>query len=95
MRPGHGAGSLRGHRPVPVSYTHLDVYKRQEMPDVKKSYWYAYENNLVVVHPSTEELAHKVRAYILNPKGSDAVSYTHLDVYKRQSQRWMPPVTTA
>ena len=29
----------------------------KEMPDVKKSYWYAYENNLVVVHPSTEELA--------------------------------------
>ena len=23
----------------------------KEMPDVKKSYWYAYENNLVVVHP--------------------------------------------
>ena len=32
----------------------------KEMPDVKRSYWYAYENNLVVVH-------------ILNPKGSDVV----------------------
>lgn len=45
----------------------------KEMPDVKRSYWYAYENNLVVVHPGNEELAQKIRQYILNPKGSDVV----------------------
>ena len=56
----------------------------KEMPDVKKSYWYAYENNLVVVHPSTEELAHKVRAYILNPKGSDVVPPEYLNQLRKE-----------
>ena len=57
----------------------------KEMPDVKKNYWYAYENNLVVVHPSTEELAHKVRAYILNPKGSDVVPPEYLNQLRKNS----------
>lgn len=39
----------------------------KEMPDVKRNYWYAYENNLIVVHPSTLDLAKKVQEYILNP----------------------------
>lgn len=56
----------------------------KEMPDVKKSYWYAYENNLVVVHPSTEELAHKVREYILNPKGSDVVPPEYLQQLRKE-----------
>ena len=56
----------------------------KEMPDVKKSYWYAYENNLVVVHPSTEELAHKVREYILNPKGSDVVPPEYLSQLRKE-----------
>ena len=59
----------------------------KEMPDVKKSYWYAYENNLVVVHPSTEELAHKVRAYILNPKGSDVVPPEYLNQLRKELKR--------
>ena len=42
----------------------------KEMPEVKRSYWYAYENNLVVVHQGNEDLAQKMRTYILNPKGS-------------------------
>ncbi|MFR6379517.1 MAG: hypothetical protein ACLUNZ_06610 [Evtepia sp.] len=45
----------------------------KQMPDVKRSYWYAYENNLIVVHPNNEKLAKNIRAYILNPKGSDVV----------------------
>ena len=56
----------------------------KEMHDVKKSYWYAYENNLVVVHPSTEELAHKVREYILNPKGSDVVPPEYLSQLRKE-----------
>ena len=59
----------------------------KEMPDVKKSYWYAYENNLVVVHPSTEELAHKVRAYILNPKGSDVIPPEYLNQLRKELKR--------
>ena len=54
---------------------------------MKKSYWYAYENNLVVVHPSTEELAHKVRAYILNPKGSDVVPPEYLNQLRKELKR--------
>lgn len=56
----------------------------KEMPDVKRSYWYAYENNLVVVHPSTEEIAHKVRAYILNPKGSNVIPPEYLNELRKE-----------
>ena len=47
----------------------------------------SYENNLVVVHPSTEELAHKVRAYILNPKGSDVVPPEYLNQLRKELKR--------
>lgn len=56
----------------------------KEMPDVKKSYWYAYENNLVVVHPSTEELAQNVQAYIRNPNGSNVVPPEYLAELKKE-----------
>lgn len=56
----------------------------KEMPDVKRSYWYAYENNLVVVHPGNETLAQKIRAYILNPKGSDVVPPEFLSQLKKE-----------
>ena len=42
---------------------------------------------LVVVHPSTEELAHKVRAYILNPKGSDVVPPEYLNQLRKELKR--------
>ena len=48
----------------------LQIFTR-EMPDVKRNFWYAYENNLVVVHPSTVELAKKIQRYITNPSTSD------------------------
>lgn len=57
---------------TPMRMACLQLFTK-EMPEVKKSYWYAYENNLVVVHPGNEELAQKIRQYILNPKGSDVV----------------------
>jgi len=41
----------------------------------------------VVVHPSTEELAHKVRAYILNPKGSDVVPPEYLNQLRKELKR--------
>ena len=68
---------------MPVSYTHLDVYKRQT---------YEQANNLLEGIGSTmrvndDELIDQdanggqpYRLYL------DAVSYTHLDVYKRQDQ---------
>ena len=56
---------------MPVSYTHLDVYKRQ-----------AY----VRFKPDTEERStYLYRAYTKWCEDNlESVSYTHLDVYKRQ-----------
>ena len=60
---------------LPVSYTHLDVYKRQviDQDAVNELVDYA--------------IAHGVNYFDTSPvycQGS--VSYTHLDVYKRQVQ---------
>ena len=56
-----------------VSYTHLDVYKRQDMFPVGQE---------VDIHVDPFDIQ------IMNKPASEdeeaAVSYTHLDVYKRQ-----------
>ena len=110
-----------------VSYTHLDVYKRQEvnkmvdqsyykkadeiiehyercaaslipiMQDIQAEYRYLPAELLTYVAGQigvTEAKAFSVATFYENfsfePKGKyiiKAVSYTHLDVYKRQSQR--------
>ena len=54
----------------PVSYTHLDVYKRQAVPR-----WFSQQNE-----EDEEEIIEAYYKYRDEP-----VSYTHLDVYKRQS----------
>ena len=54
----------------PVSYTHLDVYKRQ-MHDLMV-HDYGPGHRIVSFHAEVPE------------DGDMAVSYTHLDVYKRQ-----------
>lgn len=59
----------------------------KEMPDVKRSYWYAYENNLVVVHQGNEDLAKKMRTYILNPKGSDVVPPEYLSQLRKEMKQ--------
>ena len=55
----------------PVSYTHLDVYKRQVLTTDGAS-------PLNTVRSRMVRYCYKVR------EGMRAVSYTHLDVYKRQ-----------
>ena len=62
----------------PVSYTHLDVYKRQvrltpRMPGIKTCWWWAA--------PAAAK-----PGFGSSPTFYNAVSYTHLDVYKRQLQ---------
>ena len=58
----------------PVSYTHLDVYKRQYIIYAKN--WIVPRwGNLPLEQVKTVEVERWLRA----------VSYTHLDVYKRQS----------
>ena len=59
-------------RLLPVSYTHLDVYKRQVPTMIKK------ENKPLIYIYNT----HQTEEY--TPSSLVAVSYTHLDVYKRQ-----------
>ena len=54
---------------------------------MKRSYWYAYENNLVVVHQGNEELAQKMRTYILNPKGSDVVPPEYLTQLRKEMKQ--------
>ena len=64
----------------PVSYTHLDVYKRQEFPHLL--------NHLAVnkrLHALRGQRTGSFAALI-------AVSYTHLDVYKRQISTRYPPL---
>lgn len=59
----------------------------KEMPDVKQSYWYAYENNLVVVHPTTEELAKKVAQFIGDPHGSGLLSPERMNLLKKEAKK--------
>ena len=76
---------------TPVSYTHLDVYKRQILDTafngiIKIN---AYKE-VVAVNHMIENLLGKTGEELIGfpvdkiMPGIDAVSYTHLDVYKRQ-----------
>ena len=71
------AGSVQPQRLEPVSYTHLDVYKRQTLS-------YGYKSKPLSgggpLFPGTIDL----NGAPLQQLASDPVSYTHLDVYKRQ-----------
>ena len=57
---------------MPVSYTHLDVYKRQITSSVSLSEFDVLGNLYVQV------------STVSSQTGVASVSYTHLDVYKRQ-----------
>ena len=59
-----------------VSYTHLDVYKRQVWGnDINQSLYTVSEDGLIT--------GDSIKEITLTPS-TTAVSYTHLDVYKRQ-----------
>ena len=79
MQKSHGAGcrSQQIRSMYPVSYTHLDVYKRQVaiFPMLAVYGYHAYN------HYENDQ-----SMYIHRP---DPVSYTHLDVYKRQMMESM------
>ena len=64
---------------IPVSYTHLDVYKRQTMRGVIKKYKRRNNNDAKPGRFLLQDKDNDVDAHTLTP-----VSYTHLDVYKRQ-----------
>ena len=64
----------------PVSYTHLDVYKRQA-PDQQAITEEATEYFNQMMDGDFETFFNAL------PQGVQAVSYTHLDVYKRQDPK--------
>ena len=59
---------------TPVSYTHLDVYKRQSHVTGLGEFQRSYLDFVRSLRPHGEEFARFIKP----------VSYTHLDVYKRQ-----------
>ena len=64
-----------------VSYTHLDVYKRQVTDNVK-----TIRSIPLVLHGDNYPASFEIRGEILMPwEVFEDVSYTHLDVYKRQA----------
>ena len=65
----------------PVSYTHLDVYKRQAEDDVAGLL--AADQVAVLTHVFGNVLVADGGLFIADTP----VSYTHLDVYKRQHQQ--------
>ena len=93
-----------------VSYTHLDVYKRQYLPCTGDSppFWTAVTSTLALLLGSFEvpfgegEACHypvplglqlaRLLAIVATLSGATSVpvSYTHLDVYKRQVQECLP-----
>ena len=79
--------------PMPVSYTHLDVYKRQAAPceDSVPLCLCGWKGDLSCPSNTTFSLSVVGPVAILPPSEprnwvSMSVSYTHLDVYKRQAQ---------
>ena len=79
-----------------VSYTHLDVYKRQAQGAVvhiehtpPDDFFQAESIRLMLVDIVIQQSGNHIVS------GSDAVSYTHLDVYKRQSLHRTASASTA
>ena len=72
----------RIERRMSVSYTHLDVYKRQDFGNVYGMFFALTGDGL-----SDRELSdysELIKREVSELDGVEPVSYTHLDVYKRQ-----------
>ena len=67
---------------MPVSYTHLDVYKRQAKRGTDVEFDVTIE--IPKGHRNKYEVDHATGRIRLDRM---PVSYTHLDVYKRQGRR--------
>ena len=71
----------RGQGDSPVSYTHLDVYKRQSLVRIIVS---ALLCGAAAFACTLLPVGNLIRLGAAVVVGAGAVSYTHLDVYKRQ-----------
>lgn len=59
----------------------------KDMPDVQRKFWYPYENNMVVVNQSNEDLAQKILAYIRDPYGSNVVPPDYMNELRKERKR--------
>ena len=73
--------------PGPVSYTHLDVYKRQEYAHVQQPSAQLEDPDATVLTTALIEGGAEFVGELISGSVSyrHPVSYTHLDVYKRQA----------
>ena len=93
--------------PISVSYTHLDVYKRQAQTVVKlplEKIDFQPESTRLTTQ-AEQDLINQVLPVLRSSRlylkiegssawpGPEAVSYTHLDVYKRQTDIALPLFT--
>ena len=75
-----------------VSYTHLDVYKRQPLQVAPTGIgevlldWYDYNARILPWRSEPTPYHVWISEIMLQQTRVEAVSYTHLDVYKRQGQ---------
>ena len=70
---------------ISVSYTHLDVYKRQESDSFLAQGGICMQHGEADYRPFFDDTM-RAGHYENNPATVDPVSYTHLDVYKRQGE---------
>ena len=95
---GKGICGIASNVNIPVSYTHLDVYKRQEEytnrfiikynGDIEEAVGYACDESNKVKQQELETIkGSNEEEFLKISENDEAVSYTHLDVYKRQKQR--------
>ena len=68
---------------IPVSYTHLDVYKRQYNTSCQLVLFVLADSEMVGLL-CLQRVKHQVNGVFELLVILPAVSYTHLDVYKRQ-----------
>ena len=59
----------------------------KDMPDVQRRFWYPYENNMVVVNQTNEELAQKVAAYIADPYGSNVIPPDYMNELRKMRRQ--------
>ena len=59
----------------------------KDMPDVQRKFWYPYENNMVVVNQSNEDLAQKILAYIRDTYGSNVIPPDYMNELRKERKR--------
>ena len=84
------AAIFQPHRTIPVSYTHLDSAATNDLSSYSPGTFRVFKHSVKTSEEKEKTVAITVRGtsgtalYLTNIRCLEAVSYTHLDVYKRQ-----------